>query len=136
MRSFDELSQSIRDGYDRAVYSDHKDVIFSEVLLACALADRDTFGRFSARAVQDQLNQIILDKGYNVSQFSYHLKAFCDEKRGNILEKIGDTGNFRYRFREALMEPFVIAQSVQRKVIDEDQLDKIIPQQIPDLFST
>jgi Phage integrase, N-terminal SAM-like domain/Phage integrase family len=81
-RSLDDVTQSIRSGYGEAVRSDHKDVIFKEVLLACTLSKRDSLGRFTARAVADQLSKVILGKTYDVPQFSYHLKAFCDERRG------------------------------------------------------
>jgi hypothetical protein len=118
------------------VRSDHKDVIFKEVLLACTLSKRDSLGRFTARAVADQLSKVILGKTYDVPQFSYHLKAFCDERRGGILEQFGSARHFRYRFKEALMEPFVIAQSLRHKIISESQLRDIIPEQVPDLFST
>ena len=33
------------------------------------------------------------------------------------------------------MEPFVLAQSLRHKIIGEEQLRKIIPEQVPDLFS-
>jgi hypothetical protein len=130
-----EIGQTVTNAYDKAVSSNTKDALFKEVLLACALADRDHFGRFSAKGVSDQLFKIT-GQQYDVPQFSYHLNEFRHEKRGNILEKIGKTRHFRYRFRQALMEPFVVAQSIRGGVIDEQTLSKIIPQQIPDLFST
>ena len=34
------------------------------------------------------------------------------------------------------MEPFVIAQSLRHKIISESKLRDIIPEQVPDLFST
>jgi hypothetical protein len=76
------------------VRSDHKDVIFKEVLLACTLSKHDSLGRFTARAVADQLSKVILGKTYDVPQFSYHLKAFCDERRGGILEQFGSARHF------------------------------------------
>jgi hypothetical protein len=135
-RSVDDVTQTLRSSYDEAVRSDHKDVIFREVLLACALSKRDSLGRFTARAVADQLAKVIPDKIYDVPQFSYHLKSFCDERRANILEQFGAARHFRYRFKEALMEPFVIAQSLRHKIVSEAQLKSIIPEQVPDLFST
>jgi hypothetical protein len=105
------------------------------VLLACALAERDSFGRFTARAVGIQLNKIIPDKNYKVPQFSYHLKEFCDEKRGAVLEQFGSKRSFKYRFREALMEPFAIGQSLTDGIVSDRALKKIMPLQIPDLFA-
>jgi hypothetical protein len=43
---------------------------------------------------------------------------------------------FKYRFRETLVEPYVIAQGLKQKVVTEEALRAIIPQQVPDLFST
>ena len=134
-RALNDVSSYIVSVYDQAAYSDYKEVIFREVLLACALAKRDSFGRFSARSVAEQLNKILPGKVYDVPQFAYHLKSFCDERRGHILQQFGSTRNFRYRFKETLMEPFVLAQSLRHKIIGEEQLRKIIPEQVPDLFS-
>jgi Cdc6-like AAA superfamily ATPase len=134
-RALDDVTQTIRDGYDKAIYSDRKETIFKEVLLACALAERDSFGRFTARAVGIQLNKIIPDKNYKVPQFSYHLKEFCDEKRGAVLEQFGSKRSFKYRFREALMEPFAIGQSLTDGIVSDRALKKIMPLQIPDLFA-
>ena len=130
-----DMGQTVLDGYYKAVTSNTKDTLFSEVLLACALADREAFGLFNAKEVAVQLHRITGIR-YEAPQFSYHLSEFCHEKRGAILERLGKTRYFKYRFREALMEPFVIAQSIRTNVVSEKALATIIPQQIPDLFST
>jgi hypothetical protein len=125
----------MRDTYEKAIFSERKDALFQQVLLACCLADRDATGRFTAKGVANHIHAIT-GLHLEVPQFSYHLNDFCDEKRGAILEKTGNKRRFKYRFRQALVEPYVIAQSIKRKIVSEEALRKIIPQQVPDLFST
>jgi len=132
--ALNDVGQTTREGYEKAIYSERKDAIFREVLLACCLADRDAVGRFPAKEVADHLAYITGHR-LEVPQFSYHLNEFCEPKRGRVLQKLGNKRSFKYRFREALMEPFVISQSIKRGVLSEEALKKIIPQQVPDLFS-
>jgi len=135
-RALSEVTQSIRDGYEKAIFTERKEkTLFLEVLLACCLAARDAIGRFTAKSVAKELENLTGTK-YAVPQFSYHLNEFCQPKRGAILQKLGKTRNFKYRFTEALMEPYAVAQSIKKGVLSEEALKKIIPQHVPDLFST
>lgn len=134
-RAIADVGHTMRDLYEKATYSERKGALFKEVLLACCLADRDASGRFTAKGVANHINTIT-GLSLDVPQFSYHLNDFCDEKRGPILEKTGNKRRFKYRFREALVEPYVIAQSLKQKIVTEEKLRSIIPQQVPDLFST
>jgi Cdc6-like AAA superfamily ATPase len=135
-RAFKDVTQSIRDSYESAVSSERNEkTLFADVLLACALAGRDASGRFTAKAVAIELRQLT-GTLYDVPQFSYHLNEFCHSKRGTVLHKIGTTRKFKFRFVDALMEPYVIAQSIKSKAFSEDRLRKLIPQYVPDLFST
>ena len=134
-RAITDVGHTMRDMYEKAIFSERRDALFKEVLLACCLADRDATGRFSAKGVANHIHAIT-GMQLEVPQFSYHLNDFCDEKRGAILEKSGNRRRFKYRFREALVEPYVIAQSIKRGIVTEEALKKIIPQQVPDLFST
>lgn len=133
-RALVDVGHTTRDGYEKAIYSERSDAIFQEVLLACCLAERDAVGRFTAKGVAEHLFSIIGHR-LEVPQFSYHLNEFCGPKRGGVLQKLGNKRNFKYRFQDALMEPFVIAQSIEKRVIGEEILRKIIPRQVPDLFS-
>jgi Cdc6-like AAA superfamily ATPase len=108
-RALHEAQQTIRDGWHRATVSARKDNLFSQVLMACALTQKDELGYFAAQHIRDPLRKIA-GKKYEIPSFAQHLNDFSDEKRGNILEKRGSRRNYRYRFNNPLMQPFVIMQ--------------------------
>lgn len=129
-----EVNQDKREGYDRATYSERQKNIFREVLLACALASRDDLGRFNAKGVADRLT-IITGEKYDIPAFAYHLDEFCKDERGKILEKIGRRKQFRYRFRDSLMEAFVVLKSLEQGLISNDKAQALSPKRQLDFFS-
>ena len=70
---------------------------FKPVLLACALANKNEQQWFYARDVIPPV-RIITSKPYNVPAFAKHLKAFCEEDRGKVLERRGPPRRVQYRF--------------------------------------
>jgi Cdc6-like AAA superfamily ATPase len=106
-----KAQQSIRDAYYKATTSPRPDNLFKEVLLACSLANPDELGFFAATDVVWPMSQI-MESHYDIPSFARHLKEFCDEGRGNILERRGVTRKFRYRFRDPLMKPYITLQGV------------------------
>lgn len=103
-----QASQSVRERYHNATFSNRK-TLYKEVLLACAMADKDDMGSFGAPDVREQLRKIT-DTDYDIPAFAAHLKDFSSEDgpRGRILQRIGTTRRFRYRFRDPLMPPYVV----------------------------
>lgn len=77
---------------------------FKPLLLACALANKNEQHWFYARDVVAPL-RLITSKEYNIPAFAKHLKAFCEQSRGKILERRGPPKRVRYRFTRPLMEP-------------------------------
>ena len=49
------------------------------------------------------------------------------DERGNILEKLGSTRQFRFRFKEALMEPYIILQGRKNDFITKQIEKKLRP---------
>lgn len=129
-----EVDQTLRDGYARATYSERQKNIFKEVLLGCALAQRDDLGRFQARSVADRLS-IIAGETYDVPAFSYHLDEFCKTDRGKILQKMGRRKQFHYRFRDSLMEAFVVLKSMEQNLISNEKAEALVPKRQMDFFS-
>jgi len=115
-RCLDRAQQSIRDAYHKATASPRPDNLFKEVLLACSLAETDELGYFTAAAVVDPMCQI-MGRPYEIPSFSGHLKGFCDAARGPILEQRGIKRKYRYRFRDPLMQPYIIMQGVKSGTI-------------------
>lgn len=129
-----EVDQKIREEYVQATYSERQKNIFREVLLACALAERDDLGRFNAKSVADRLSVITGDQ-YAVPAFAYHLDEFCQDNRGKILDKIGRRRQFSFRFRDSLMEAFVVLKSLELDLISNDKAKVLGPNRQRDLFS-
>jgi len=129
-----ESNSSIRENFDDAVHSERNNNIFLPVLVACALAKKDASGRFLAKDVAPVLTDI-LGKEYDVPAFSYHLDQFATRERGRLLEKLGSTRQFRFRFREALSEPYVIMVAKENGLIAKELEAKYGPTRQEDLFS-
>ena len=134
-RALSEANHSIKEAYENAVYSERRDNIFREVLTACALAKKDPLGRFNAKAVATKLKEIT-GQDYAVPAFSYHLNEFCEQGRGGILQKYGQTRKFTFRFSEALMEPYVILEALRQSILNKTDVQKSQPKRQTELFST
>jgi len=106
-----DAQQTIRTKYLLATQSVKKRTLFADVLLACALAEADERGFFTAANVRTPLCQIT-GKKYELPNFAQHLAEFVDEKRGRILQREGKT-RYWYRFADPLMQPYVIMRGLQ-----------------------
>ena len=111
-----DAQQSTIEGYVEATKSAQTDNLYRQVLLACALAPTNELGFFSAGAVSEPLSDI-MGRKYDVPSYARHLKEFCSTKRGHVLERIGQTRNFRFRFSNPLMQPYVILKGYSGKLI-------------------
>lgn len=126
--SITELDQSIKEKYVLATKTQKADgILYPSVLLACAFANTDELGRFQQSAVTAPLNKILPEKNYQPSTFALHMNAFCDDERGCVLQRFGTTRNYRYRFSDPMMQPFVILKGLNEGRITD---------QIADIFST
>jgi Cdc6-like AAA superfamily ATPase len=108
-RALTGTQQSTLSSYEAAVRSARKDNLFSKVLLACAMAETNELGEFAAQDVRDRLHHVA-GRRYEIPNFAQHLKEFCDDKRGPILQKSGIPRLYRYKFIDPLMQPYVIMQ--------------------------
>ena len=116
--TFDDLSASvpasientaggIRVEYHRATDSTQPHNLFKEVLLACALADKDVRGRFASAAVHQPLQAILSPRGITRSSYQRHLALFCEPDHGSVLIKTGRRKNYRWHFANPQLVPFV-----------------------------
>ena len=114
-----DVDATVVEGYLKAVVSQKGDAtLYEPVLLACALAPTDELGRFQASAISEPLARI---KGKKIPQsnYAFHMNLFCQEERGPILERVGEARNYRYHFKEAIMQPFVVIRGLQKGLIDD-----------------
>jgi hypothetical protein len=92
---------------------------FKPVLLACALAPKDDHGFFYAKDVVQPL-RLITGNDYKIPAFAKHLKLFCENSRGPILQRRGKP----YRFIRPIMEPYVVLRGLADELISEAQLSR------------
>jgi len=113
--------QSLQRAYHSATSSPRKDNLFAQVLLACALAQVDDLGYFAAADVRTPMTKI-MGRQYEIASYSQHLNGFCEESRGTILQRIGQARRYRFRFRNPLIQPFVVMNGLSKNIITKDDL--------------
>ena len=114
--------QSIQSAYLRATRSP-RDNLFEEVLLACALADRDDLGYFSASDVREPMCSV-MKRPIRIAQFARHLNCFCEPDRGPVLQKIGEARRRKFRFINPMLEPFVIMSGISEGKISPEATEE------------
>lgn len=123
--SLGQWQQSVVKAYYDAVQSSQPGNIYKPVLLACALAETDDLGYFSASSVRSPL-RVITDRDYDIPNFAQHLKNFGDEGRGGMIERTGETRRIRYRFTSPLMRPYIIMRGFADGLITRKQMQKLM----------
>lgn len=121
--ALEQAQQSIVRSYHKATDSPRGN-LYTQVLLACALAPVDELGYFLSSAVRTPMS-LIMHKPYDIPAFSRHLKDFCEQERGPVLEKEGYPRRYKFRFKNPLMEPYVIMHGLSKKLITEDELERL-----------
>lgn len=99
-----------------------KNALFDRVLVACALARRNTLGWFFPKDILEPF-RAVTERDYNVSNYSPHLHSLADE-RGEVLEKTGRPRKFQFRFRDPLFQSFVIINALDTGLLDDDTLNR------------
>ena len=125
----EQAQESIRHDFDKATFSSRPGTLHHQVLLGCALADADEFGRFQPTDVCEPLEDITGKKPFTTDRFAGHLKAFCQPDRGAILERIGIQYRWRYRFADPLMQPYVIMRGIETGLVTEAMTRSVIERQ-------
>ena len=115
-KAIEDAQHSILTAYHTAIRSTKKINLFSTVLLACALCQVNELGEFAAQDLRLPMNKIT-GKTYEIASFVRHLDEFSSPTRGNILIKTGKRKRFRYKFRDPLMQSFVIMQGLSSNTI-------------------
>lgn len=111
--------------YYDAVQSSQPGNIYRPVLLACALAETDDLGFFSAASVRTPLREVT-GRDYDIPNFAQHLKNFSEEARGGILQRTGETRRIRYRFTSPLLRPYIIMRGFSDFLLTRQQMKKML----------
>jgi hypothetical protein len=114
--SLEQWQESVKSAYYEAVKSAQPGNIYKEVLLACALAEVDDRGYFTAASVRTPLSKIT-GRSLDIPNFARHLKEFSDVRRGGIITRTGTLRRFRFRFVSPLMRPYIIMRGYKEKMI-------------------
>jgi Cdc6-like AAA superfamily ATPase len=119
--AIEDSEREMKNAYYDATWSRHPRSQFCTTLAACALTQHDDFGYFTAANVRSSLTLI---KGVpcDIPAFASHLARFCDPAKGAVLQAIGEKHRTRYRFRNPLMQPFVIIRSLDQQIIKADHI--------------
>jgi hypothetical protein len=117
-RALEKTQESTQADYNAAVHSNRSDSLYREVLLACALAKPDERGQFSPSAVIDPLSDI-LDRTVRIDAFQQHLQKFLERDRGAVLVRRGKPRAYKFRFRDPMMQPYVIMRGIEDRLIPE-----------------
>jgi len=105
--AIENVNESIKNLYKKAILSTKEGTLFKDVLIACAMVKADEHSTFRATDVENYLKEKM---GYDksVQAFQYHLGKFCSSERGSVLKKIVVAkSRTRYRFENPLFKAFV-----------------------------
>lgn len=119
-----DVDYTVVEAYTRAterIYN--KDNLFRQVLAACALAETNDLGQFTAISVEAPLSAITGEL-MKVPSFAFHLNEMSSPERGNVLRKTGARRTYKYQFSEAAMQPFVVMKSLADDVIRTETVDR------------
>lgn len=108
-----KLDRSLSKAYEAATYSPRKTRL-KEVLLACAIAKLGDMGDFSPSDVREPYSRIIRED-VSIDRFNPQLTTLATTR--DILVREGEDRRWRYRFRDPLMEPYVLLDGLQTGTI-------------------
>lgn len=111
--------------YAKATRGTRHQNLHAKVFLACALAETDGLGTFSAADVRAPLTALA-GKRYDLPSFQRHLDDFSSERRGPVLKKIGTRGMYRYRFINPMQPPYAVIQGIRDGSLQGDALERFV----------
>jgi hypothetical protein len=124
-------THTVQSAYQAATRSPRPDNLFQEVLLACALAPKDSLGFFTAGAIRDPLENVV-GRRLQIPAFARHLNEFLQPERGSVLYRTGAPRKYFYRFANPLMQPYVILAGLAEGRIRDDQVALFQAEEITD----
>lgn len=109
----ENVHESVRDSYQKAVMTARTSKTFETTLFACALTLEDEHGTFRASDLIGPMNKLT-GKDMKLQAFIQHLGKLCQEDRGAVLQKLGTDKRHRYRFSNPLLKAFVTIKAYQK----------------------
>jgi energy-coupling factor transporter ATP-binding protein EcfA2 len=124
-RAVKRSPQTLSERYHAATSTPRARTLYPDILLAAALAKGDELGYFAAADVREPL-QAITKKAYGIPRFSPHLHDLTEDARGAVLQKIGSPRRVRFRFRNPLLQPYVIMRALAEQTLRVEVLDQFL----------
>lgn len=109
-RAVDRAQQSVTEAYYRATAGDGD--ARRRVLLACALADEDDFGFFSADDLGEPLGRIGGESGESLQEDLLELA-----RAESVLQRRHEAGADRFRFVNPLLQPYVLMRGLSDGIV-------------------
>ena len=120
-RALEKSQESTQADYNAAIHSNRSDNLYRQVLLACALSKTDERGQFSPNSVVEPLSSI-LKRPVRIDAFQQHLQKFIEADRGAVLVRRGKSRAYKFRFRDPMMQPYVVMRGIEEKLIPTSAL--------------
>lgn len=113
--------ETISRQYDMAVFSHRRDALYEKVLLACAITKGDEWGYFLPSAVRPAYS-LISGAERKAADYFRHLQAFTSDDRGVVLETRGEGRATRYKFKNPLLQPYIILRGLHSEMITRENI--------------
>ena len=117
----EESQQTILHQFDLATASPRRENFYFKVLTACALASTDDLGCFRAADVREPYSYI-MGQDMQIPSYGRHLHGLSEADRGAVLQRLGRPHQYRFRFSNPLMQPYVLMRALRRGLIDLDDI--------------
>lgn len=127
--------QTLKQTYETAVKSNQPTARFRHVLTACALAKTDESGFFTQTAVREPLSAI-LQKNIELGNLRPQLHELIEDKRGCVIERVGEEWGYRYRFSDPAMQPYVIMAGIKSGLLTEAAKQALSSPEQSDFFAS
>ena len=82
----------------------------------------DDAGYFAPIQIAEPLAALI-GKRREVAHYIEQLHKLATPERGNVLERSGEKRGYRFRFRDPMMQPFILMRGVSSGVLSPDAAD-------------
>ena len=117
----EESQQTILREFDLATASPRRENFYFKVLTACALTPTDDLGCFRAADVREPYSHI-MGQEMQIPSYGRHLHGLSEEDRGEILQRLGRPHQYRFRFSNPLMQPYVLMRGLQREMLNLEDI--------------
>ncbi len=111
-----QSQQTILRQFDLATASPRRENFYMHVLLACALASTDDLGYFRPADVREPYSRL-MDRDMQIPSYARHLHGLSEEGRGAVLQRLGKPHQYRFRFSDPLMQPYVLMRGLESDLL-------------------